>query len=79
MVTYFKVIIIQYFYLYRLIEKYARKCIYVLEAFKWTMKLNLMADIYMQMNHYINAYSLIYYNKYFGAQILPFTELFFFT
>lgn len=28
MVTYFKVIIIQYFYLYRLIEKYPRKYIY---------------------------------------------------
>lgn len=39
------------------------------------MKLKLLCDIYMQMDYFINSYFLIYYNKYFDPQILPFTEL----
>lgn len=72
MVTYFKVIIIKYFYLYRLIEKYSRKCIY--EALP---EINIAVWYLYAMEHFINA--LIYYNKYFGSQILPFAELFVFS
>lgn len=39
--------------------------------------LTLLCDIYMQMELFINAWILIYYNKYFGPQILPFAELLF--
>lgn len=41
------------------------------EASEWTVKLRLLCNIYMQMDCFINAYFLIYYNKYIGFQILP--------
>lgn len=37
------------------------------------MKLKLLCDIYIQMYCFIYTYSLIYYNKYFDPQMLPFT------
>lgn len=46
---------------------------------KLYQKLTLLCDIYMQIERFINACTLIYYNKYFGPQILPFAELFVFS